>query len=1431
MKKVISLILSVAMLLSIVSVVDFSAFADVKTGKCGDNVTYSLDTETGVLTISGTGKMTDYSAEDCPFNSKTYKSVIIESGVTSIGNEAFYGCTSLTSVTIPDSVTSIGSYVFYKCTRLTSVTIPDSVTSIGDYEFYNCTSLTSVTIGNSVTSIGDWAFSGCYFTSENFVNNSNVELDDSSKPTIVDTDAGGFCIKDNELVNMRPTYAIGEVTTQNSVISIGYNAFEYCTSLTSVTIPDSVTSIGNSTFYNCTSLKSIEVSENNKNYVSVDGILFNKDKSELITYPAGKTDSEYVIPNSVTSIDSSAFENCTSLTSVTIPDSVTSIGGSAFFNCTSLASVTIGNSVTSIDSSEFKNCTSLTSVTIPNSVTSIGDSAFYNCTSLTSVTIPNTVTSIGDSAFYNCTSLTGVTIPNSVTSIDSSAFEYCTSLSSVTIPNSVTSIASYAFYKTAYYNDESNWDNGVLYISDCLIDTNYNFDSITDYIIKDGTRIIANCAFEDCTSLTSVTIPNSVTSIGSNAFYNTAYFKDKLNWENGVLYLSNYLIKATPTNNDYTIKKGTILISDSAFRGCTSLTSIIISDGVTSIGEYAFSGCTSLTSVTIPDSVTSIGDCAFDECKNLTDIYYSGTKKEWKAMKAMKAMSYSNYILSCAVIHCSDGFLCNNKTVIVDKVKYILKDENNACVDGYVGNSTSVSIPDKITVYGFDTPVTDIKAWTLDNLTDVYFTGTKAQWIELTGGNCYFNYIVHCSDGAIFRDITVTIDNVEYELRDDNTAVIIGYVGKLTAIDIPETISYKNEKLKTVSVDFGVFNNCSSLTDVYYTGTKEQWNKINFNENNEYLTSSVIHCSDGVIFNNKSVIVDDVKYIILDENNAYVDCYTGNSSSIKISDKITLYDIEIPVTSIGEEAFYGCKSSTTITIPKSITYISDDAFENCGFINVKYEGTTKEFLKIRNIENNKALIIGRHYDVFNFNSFDVPCKQSKHLDVSNYLYSFIPDLISKRSKENNEDVLIKNGDIYVDGVNVGKLDIYYSYFSNCYCDDPYGESCYESDYERLHRASIYIQEEYTDDDGAISYIDICHNEFKINFSNDSDYNESDKQYVNDFVKKLTLAKPQYYEMDYEEYTNELFNGNDIFNYIDKCASKYYNSLIDDPTIKVTVGSGAGCIEGGINPGYCEGGANLAVFKNNVFYGEYYLKNEYDENGCKIWSEGFIPVLIIPDSIANDEIESYILQKVKKDYEGRQNFKFNAISKGAVENGLPVEDGYTLKTNYADVDSIIIARRSNTQKPSTPAEKPTAPTTPTQPPQPSQPSTTPNTPTPTQPTALVQPTPAPTQPTAPAQAVKKPKSTSIKKAKGSKKAVALEWKKVSGVNGYQIQVATDKKFKKNKKTVNIKKQKTTKTTVKKLKAKKKYYVRIRTYKIVNGKKVYSSWSKVKSVKTK
>ena len=241
----------------------------------------------------------------------------------------------------------------------------------------------------------------------------------------------------------------------DGVTSIGYKAFDDCTSLTSVTIPDSVTSIGYKAFDDCTSLTSV------------------------------------TIPDSVTSIGDSAFSGCTSLTSVTIPDSVTSIGDSAFSGCTSLTSVTIPDSVTSIGDWAFSYCTSLTSVTLPDSVTRIGERAFYYCTSLTSVTIPDSVTSIGEFAFSGCTSLTSVTIPDSVTSIGGWAFYECTSLTSVTIPDSVTSIGNGAF-------------------KGCT--------SLTSVTIPGSVTRIGVGAFASCTSLTSVTIPDSVTRIGKQAF-------------------------------------------------------------------------------------------------------------------------------------------------------------------------------------------------------------------------------------------------------------------------------------------------------------------------------------------------------------------------------------------------------------------------------------------------------------------------------------------------------------------------------------------------------------------------------------------------------------------------------------------------------------------------------------------------------------------------------------------------------------------------------------------------------------------------------------------------------------------------------------------------------------------------------------------------
>ena len=653
MKKVISLFLSVAMLLSIVLVVDFSAYASVKTGKCGDNVTYSLDTETGVLTISGTGKMTDYSYSSSPFcNDTKIKVVTIDYGVTSIGKYAFRSCKNLTSVTMPNSLTSIGENSFDACIDLTSMIIPDSVKSIGEHAFYTCTSLKNVTIGNSLNMISNFVFVGCnslenIMVDENNLNYSSIDgvLFNKKKTELILYPVGnsrnaysipnsvtsiGYyafwgCTNLRNIKIPNNVESIGDyafynctsltsVTIPNSVTSIGNDAFYGCSSLTSVTIPDSVTSIGYSALSSCTSLTSIEVSYDNENYSSVDGVLFDKDKTKLIQYPAGSNRTIYSIPNSVISIGSDAFVGCTSLTSVTIPNSVTSIGGSAFSGCTNLTSITIPDSVTSIGSYAFEDCTSLTSVTIGNSVTSIGGSAFSGCTSLTSITIPDSVTSIGDYAFYECTSLKSVTIPDSVTSIGDYAFYECTSLKSVTIPNSVTSIGHNAFYG-CYFTSENFVNNSNVeidgYSRPTIVDTDdkgfciksnmlvkmrpvyaigevtipnsitsigwsafYNCRNLTSVTIPNSIESIGDNAFNGCSKLKKIEVPDSVTYIGSKAFDGTAFYNTVKNWEDGVLYCGNHLISAKSDVTKITVKASTVSIAAGALDNCKSLEKI-----------------------------------------------------------------------------------------------------------------------------------------------------------------------------------------------------------------------------------------------------------------------------------------------------------------------------------------------------------------------------------------------------------------------------------------------------------------------------------------------------------------------------------------------------------------------------------------------------------------------------------------------------------------------------------------------------------------------------------------------------------------------------------------------------------------------------------------------------------------------------------------
>ena len=526
--------------------------------------------------------------------------------------------------------------------------------------------------------------------------------------------------------------------------------------------------------------------------------------------------------------------------------------------------------------------------------------------------------------------------------------------------------------------------------------------------------------------------------------------------------------------------------------------------------------------------------------------------------------------------------------------------------------------------------------------------------------------------------------------------------------------------------------------------------------------------------------------------------YSGTDSPFYQNTNIKSVIIESGVTSIGSYVFYKCTRLTSVTIPNSVKSLGDNAL--CSVKKVIYNGTDKEFFEIKNIENNKNVIVAKYYDLLNdlISEIEVPYKQSEYLKITDdYLYNTIKDRINNNQEAISKKILIKNGEFYINGMDIGELEVQY---------DLNG---------RLHKVDCHI---YDESSGPSYSMDV-----KVKFINDSDYNKADEKYVSDFIKTLNIARPQCYEVDYEEYKMSEI-GDWKYNF--SVASEYYNKLINDSSIKFVAGSGAGGYSSFLNPNFYEGGVNLAVFKNDVLYGTYYPKTNY-KDGVKITDEIIIPVMTLPSDLPDNQVENYILQKLKNDWKNESHIILS-VKKGAVVNGSQLKDGYVIKIapgHYEEGYSVIIARKQNN---STSDEKPTpnpAPQPPTQPTQESPQQAA-------QQIAQQQSAHNDTATTLQAKnTVPKPKPAKFKKVKSAKKAISVEWKKVGGVKGYQIQVATDKKFKKNKKTVNIKKQKTTKTTVKKLKAKKKYYVRVRTYKIVNGKKVYFSWSKVKSVKTK
>ena len=628
--------------------VDINATAETETNVTSDNIVKTILTLKKSRTLKATGKFSNELIRQITSALKqlyeTSSSIIVNldlsetTGLTSIEevridkeedqNNSFCGCKNLETLILPDSVKSIGAGAFYGCSELKNYYAYLNVTS------ENITSIILALDGNTElratgifnSNLIEQISSALYEFGMHSSKNIYLDLSKTTGLEYLPEHAFDYCSNLTSIKLPDSVTSIGNsafyccsnltsITIPNSVIRIDDYAFAECTSLTSITISESVTSISHAAFYDCNNLKEVYYTGTLEQWLSI-----NK-KSNPTMYGADlyinntKLD-EIIIPDSITSIDDFAFNECATLTSITIPDSVTSIGEYAFYGCSNLASIIIPGSVTSIGEQTFSMCKELKAVyytgtleqwlsmSIKSNPCKNGAELYINNTKVESITIPDSITTIGSIAFSGCTSLTSITIPDSVTNIYDGAFSFCTSLTSITIPNSVTCICEYTF-------------------DGCT--------SLTSITIPDSITVIGDRAFYNCSGLKSITIPESVVSIGNYTFYNCSSLTS-LTIPNSVTNLIMCAFHSCSGLTSITIPDSIISIANGVFYRCSSLTSITIPDSVIRIDDYAFGDCTSLTSVTIPESVTSIVRNAFDGCTELKTITFQNTEN-WKAKK------------------------------------------------------------------------------------------------------------------------------------------------------------------------------------------------------------------------------------------------------------------------------------------------------------------------------------------------------------------------------------------------------------------------------------------------------------------------------------------------------------------------------------------------------------------------------------------------------------------------------------------------------------------------------------------------------------------------------------------------------------------------------------------------------------------------------
>lgn len=876
------------------------------------------------------------SIESNAFSGTSITSITIPASVTSIGNFGFQACQSMTSVVFAENsaLTTIGSNVFEVCILLNNFTVPASVTSIGNNTLSGCSSLTNITLKAPISNLGDVAFNlrnpnmqytldyaGTIPNGMFYGHNSLTVVNIGASITSIEYQAFQHCsalttinflssscaltsIGQNafyQCTNLTAIAIPNQVTSigiqcfwgctslatltfspTSSISTIGTNAFSNCSSLTSLTIPASMTSFGGGAFHGCTNLRTI-VSNSTVSFASVitqtTGLTITLDYAGVISssaFASMTTLTSVTIGPNITSIETSAFQSCTALTTVSCTSSsgaLTTIGNNAFYGCTALSSINISDLVTSIGTSAFQLCSALSTVTFTSSSTlaTINGNAFNQCTSLVSINIPDSVTSIGDSAFQGCTALTtvGFTSSSALTTIGTNTFNSCSNLNNFTFPSNVTSVGNYSLsgcssltnitfkapitsFGLVMFNQPNTGFNFTVDYSGNIVDAMFNGFStlatinIGPLITGIGSQAFQNClalttinylssstaltsigqsAFQSCKALTTVTIPNSVTIIDASAF-NNCILLETVNMGSSVTTIGVNAFYNCLKILSINIPNTVTTISDQAFWGCKAMTSLTFSSNssLTSIGVRSFSWCTLLTNIVLPNSLTSIASLAFNNCQGLQTITLPN------AVTTLPTYLF-NYCISLTT------------AAIPSSVTTISEGAFHMC-----SNLTSITIPSSVTTIG------DYAFKGCSNATSLTFTPTSS--VTSIGVSAFES----CN--------------------------------KLPSVTIPASVS-------TISAN--AFANCILVTS------------FTVDANNPYYSSD----SNGTLF---------------DETITSLVAYPSASTT-------TEYTIPSTVSSISSNAFFGCTSLASVIIPASITTIGDNVFNSCNaLLTVRFLG-------------------------------------------------------------------------------------------------------------------------------------------------------------------------------------------------------------------------------------------------------------------------------------------------------------------------------------------------------------------------------------------------------------------------------------------------------------------------------------------------------------